>query len=177
MFSESSRFLARGGKSARVMKTALVLLALSMAAGCSQASGRPARLSDGGYSLSCKGPLSDCLRHAEHLCHDEGYTVAEARDVHQVLGAETGQSRVVIQKSDATIYCGDAPRPAIHLQREPADPLPAPAAAPAPAAPVKAPTPACVPGSAQACVGPAGCSGGQVCAADGTHFEACDCGK
>lgn len=171
----SSRFLASGGKSGRVMKTALALL-LSLTAACSQSSGRPARLADGGYSLSCKGPLSDCLHHAEHLCHDEGYTVREARDVHQVLGAETGQSRVVIQKSDATIYCGDAPRPEIHLVREPeATPAPPPPSAPPP--PVKAAAPACVPGATQACIGPAGCSGGQACAADGTHFEACDCGK
>jgi hypothetical protein len=33
-----------------------------------------------------------------------------------------------------------------------------------------------VPGATQACVGPGGCSGGQVCAADGGRFEACDCG-
>jgi hypothetical protein len=179
MFSRSSRFLAGGGKSARVMKPALLLLALSTTAACSQSSGRPARLSDGGYSLSCKGPLSDCLRHAEHLCHDEGYTVTEARDVHQLLGAETGQSRVLIQKSDATVYCGDAPHPTIRLQREPTSPAPAPVPTPAlaPAAPVKAPTSACIPGATQACVGPAGCSGGQTCAADGAHFEACDCGK
>jgi hypothetical protein len=160
------------------MKPALVLLALSMTAACSQSSGRPARLADGGYSLSCKGPLTECLHHAEHLCHDQGYTITEARDVHQVLGAETGQSRIVLQKSDATIYCGDAPRPAIHLVREPASELVAPASsASAPPAPEKPPTPACVPGATQACVGPGGCSGGQACAANGTRFEACDCAK
>jgi hypothetical protein len=179
----SSRFWGGGGKTPHVMKPALVLLALSMTVACSHGSGRPARLADGGYSLSCKGPLTECLHHAEHLCHDQGYTVSEARDVNQVLGAETGQSRIVIQKSDATIYCGDAPRPAIHLVRQPETEVggaPAPAAKvapPASPAPAKAPTLACVPGATQACVGPGGCNGGQACAADGTRFEACDCGK
>jgi len=35
---------------------------------------------------------------------------------------------------------------------------------------------ACVPGATQACVGPGGCQGGQVCADDGSKFLACDCG-
>ncbi|MEQ9073028.1 MAG: hypothetical protein RLP09_04175 [Sandaracinaceae bacterium] len=33
----------------------------------------------------------------------------------------------------------------------------------------------CVPGESQACVGAAGCSGGQRCNDDGTAFEACLC--
>jgi hypothetical protein len=33
----------------------------------------------------------------------------------------------------------------------------------------------CVPGASVACVGPGGCSGGQVCSADGTSFGTCDC--
>jgi hypothetical protein len=141
---------------------------------CSHGTGSPARQADGGYSLSCKGPLSDCLHHAERLCRDAGYTVAEARDVREVLGGETGQSRVLIQKSDATVYCGThAPRPPIELKREP-EPV-AVTAAPAPAPPK--PAPVCVPGATQACVGPAGCNGGQTCSVDGSHFETCDCGS
>ena len=34
----------------------------------------------------------------------------------------------------------------------------------------------CAPGRSVACVGPAGCSGGQVCDASGTKFAACICG-
>jgi hypothetical protein len=141
------------------------------------------RQADGGYSLSCKGPLSDCLRHAERLCRDEGYTVTEGRDVRDLAGHESGQSQVLIEKSNATIYCGShAPRPPIELKRESApEPAPAvvaaPAPAPAPPAPAPTPAPACVPGSSQACIGPAGCSGGQACASDGTRFEPCNCGK
>jgi hypothetical protein len=127
--------------------------------------------------LSCKSPLSDCLHHAEHLCRDAGYTVAEARDVREFVGHESGQSHVLIQKSDATIYCGThASRPPIELKREPepAAAPPAPAAAPAPA---PKPAPACVPGSTQACIGPAGCTGGQACNAAGTGFDPCNCGS
>ena len=155
------------------MSRPIWLLALLLSAACSTRTGRPVRLGDGGYSLSCKGPLSDCLHHAEHLCKDDGYTVAEARDVREFVGHESGQSHVLIQKSDATIYCGThAPRPPIELKREPE-----PAAAPPPPPPPAAkPAPACVPGSSQACIGPAGCTGGQACSADGTRYDPCNCG-
>jgi hypothetical protein len=153
---------------------ALFALLLPVLACSGGGSGRPARLADGGYSLSCKGPLSDCLRHAERLCKDQGYTVQEARDVLDKFGPDNGQSQVVVEKSDATIHCGkSAPQAPIHLEREtelPATPAPT-ASSPAAAAPR-----ACVPGSTQACVGPAGCSGGQACSADGTRFDPCNCG-
>lgn len=157
--------------------TWLVLFALTAA--CSSGTGRPIRLGDGSYSLSCKGPLTNCLKHAERLCKDEGYTVSEGRDVQDRAGSASGQSQVVIQKSDATIHCGkQAARPPIELKR--AEPLPAPAPAPPPpaAAPAPAPKPAalCVPGSTQACVGPAGCTGGQACNPDGSGYEPCNCG-
>lgn len=140
------------------------------------------RQADGGYSLSCKGPLSDCLRHAERLCRDKGYTVTEGRNIRDLAGHESGQSQVLIETSNATIYCGasHATRAPIELKREtplePAAPI-ATAPTPAPAPPAPAPAPACVPGSSQACVGPAGCSGGQACKADGTGYEPCNCGK
>jgi hypothetical protein len=35
----------------------------------------------------------------------------------------------------------------------------------------------CVAGMSIACVGPAGCQGGQICKADGTGYEACICGS
>jgi len=43
--------------------------------------------------------------------------------------------------------------------------------------PPPAPSPACIPGATQACVGPGGCSGGQVCRPDGTGYGGCDCGS
>jgi hypothetical protein len=151
------------------MLRAVWFLVLLLPTACSHGSGKPVRQADGGYSLSCTGALSDCLHHAEHLCGDEGYIVAEARDVRRLLGHEAGQSQILIAKSDATVYCGaHAPRPPIELKREPT-PAPTPPAA-------KPPAPACVPGATQACIGPAGCNGGQACAADGTRYEPCNCG-
>jgi hypothetical protein len=157
------------------------LVFLVLTAACSAGTGRPVRLADGGYSLSCKGPLTNCLRHAERLCKGEGYTVDEARDVQELAGHKSGQSQVLLQKSDATIHCGSrAPRPPIELKRPPE---PAPAATPVEVAPPSAaappPKPAalCVPGATQTCVGPAGCSGGQACQPDGSGYDACNCGN
>lgn len=152
-------------------------LLLVLLSACGSSRGGPVKQPDGAYALACKSPLSDCLRHAERVCKDQGYWVSEARDVRELLGHEQGQSRVLIEKSDATIYCGTrAASGQIRLVRpEPEVPATAPTASTAPAEPA-APKPTCVPGASQACVGPAGCSGGQVCAVDGTHFESCDCG-
>lgn len=156
----------------------LMLPLATLALGCSRGgSGRPSRLADGGYSLACKGPLSDCLRHAEQLCKDQGYTVREARDLRELFGHEAGQSRVVVERSDATIYCGQsAPREPIRLVREPEAAMTLPAK-PAPATPPAAAARVCVPGATQACVGPGGCSGGQSCADDGSRFGDCNCGS
>jgi len=140
---------------------------------CSHRAGAPVRQPDGGYALACKSPLSDCLRHAEQLCKDQGYTVTDARDVRELLGHESGQSQVLLEKSEATVYCGTSARPprlTRHVDPNASIASAAPAHAPKPA-------PACVPGASQACVGPAGCSGGQTCAPDGARFEACDCGQ
>lgn len=155
-----------------------LLLALGALACSRGGSGAPAKQPDGSYQLSCKGPLSSCLRHAEHVCGDEGYAVTNAHDVRELLGHASGQSQVPVERSDANIVCGAGPeRAPIHLQREdPPAAAPAVAVASSPAVPAN-PAPACVPGSTQACVGPAGCSGGQVCAADGARYEACDCGQ
>jgi hypothetical protein len=159
-----------------MLRALLLLLPLAMALpACSSTPGAPVKQPDGSYALFCKGPLSACLRHAERLCKDEGYTVAEARDVRELLGHESGQSQVMIEKSDATIYCGaHTSRAPIRLTREAEPPSETVVSAAPPPAPK--PAPACVPGASQACVGPAGCTGGQTCAQDGTHFEACDCG-
>lgn len=160
----------------------LTLVFLVLPAACSRGSGAPVRQADGSYSLSCKGPLSDCLRHAERLCRDKGYTVTEGRNIRDLAGHESGQSQVLLETSSATIYCGSvshATRPPVELKRESAPEPVAPVVATpvAPPPPPPAPAPACVPGNSQACVGPAGCSGGQACKADGTGYEPCNCGK
>jgi hypothetical protein len=148
----------------------LASLAALSALACARGSGHSARHADGSYDLTCKGPLVDCLKQAERLCRDQGYTVESGHELQDKLGHESGQSQVTVVRSDATIKCGNASteRPPIKLERPP-EPTPAPVVAPS------APAPACVPGATQACVGPGGCSGGQACAADGTRFERCEC--
>src|SRR4051812_43118368 len=102
------------------MARAFWIVMLLIPAACSASRGSPVRQADGGYALSCRGPLSDCLRHAEHLCRDAGYTIGDARDVRELLGGDSGESKVLIERSDATVYCGThAPRPPIALKREP----------------------------------------------------------
>jgi len=152
---------------ARLVWLGLVLVA------CSSGSGKPARLPDGGYRLSCRGPLSDCLKGAEKICREQGYTIGSARDARELLGHEQGQSQVEVRKSEATIYCGNASPPAAALTA-PAEVAPTSSPAPAPA-PHPDPARVCIPGATQACIGPGGCSGGQACSTDGTHFQACDC--
>ena len=164
------------------MTRGLWLLSLLTPTACSHGSGGPVRQADGGYTLSCKGRLSDCLRHAERLCKDDGYAVSEAHDVRDLAGHEQGQSQILIERSDATVYCGSrglhVKRPPIALTREStiAPVAPTPFKTPAALEPRATPALACVPGSTQACVGPAGCSGGQACAGDGARYEPCNCG-
>ncbi len=161
----------------------LTFLGACLSFACSRGTGAPARQGDGGYQISCKAPLTDCLLQAERTCKDDGYTVTVARDLREMLGSATGQSQVPVQKSDATFYCGKlataTERPMIELKRERplegAKPKEEPTATPS--APPPPPKPACVPGATQSCVGPGGCSGGQACADDGTHFYPCDCGN
>jgi hypothetical protein len=159
------------------------LTSLVVLLGCSGAPKTPAKQADGGYHLACRGSLSDCLHGAERICREQGYSVASARDTRELLGHESGESRIEIRKSEATIYCGSAvppaERPMVELKREPtttdAVPSAPPAATTAPTA--APPARACVPGATQACVGPGGCSGGQACAEDGMRFESCNCSQ
>ena len=142
---------------------------------CSGSSDQPPRQPDGSYLLACKGPLSDCLKRAERLCRDQSYFISDARDERELLGHESGESRVEVRKSEAVVFCGKPPsvgkRPMVEIEHEPVSPPPS--ARPTEPQP---PPRACTPGATQACVGPAGCSGGQACAADGSRFEPCNCG-
>jgi hypothetical protein len=149
-----------------------LLVSLVGLAGCSRGAEAPPQQPDGGYRLSCVGPLTECLERADKLCKDEGYSVM-GQDTHEMLGHEQGQSQVEVRKSEATVYCGKPKsgqeRSFVETKRD--------KLVSATPAPEKAPPLACVPGSTQACVGPGGCKGGQACASDGSRFETCDCSK
>src|SRR5689334_18039251 len=94
----------------RCVLTLLLPLALGSAA-CSHSSGEPAKQPDGSYQLSCTGPLTDCLQRVERICKDEGYVVVEARDHHELLGHEQGQSQIDERKSEAIVFCGGSTKP------------------------------------------------------------------
>lgn len=149
-----------------------LFVSLLTLAACSNAPHPPAKQPDGSYDLSCRGRLTLCLRQAERVCGDDGYTVQTARDVRELLGHKQGQSQIGVERSDATIFCGTAEKEApIRLKREEQQETELPSV------PLSPRLQACVPGATQACVGPGGCTGGQVCSSDGARFESCDCGS
>jgi len=175
-----------------------VALALSLVACAKPSNHAEQRLPDGTTVLECELSLRTCLAEAERVCRGESYTVLAANHVVRHYGADTGDSKVVLQSSSARVRCLSrgaeppsvtedrraklgqgakasalpAPRPktAPALQAQP-KPVPRTAESSAPAKSVL-----CVPGASQACVGPGGCQGGQVCLADGSGLGACDCG-
>ncbi len=168
-------------------------LALVVAACASRAGVQTTRLPDGTVKLNCEGGLPNCLALAEDVCKGNPYEVLRARDQRDRYGPEMGTGQVEVRSSEAIVRCGkrgQPPPPSAHLDEAPAfrlrrpdappvDPNAAPAApAPTAAAPAPiaaAPLPrACVPGSTQACVGPAKCEGGQSCLPDGSAYGPCD---
>jgi hypothetical protein len=125
---------------------------------------------DGIYHLKCKTTLQVCLHQAEVLCHEERYAVLRAFDLHEYAGdsVQPTESR----SSEAFVRCGARGSWGDENKALMASPLLAPPSAP-PAAP---PARLCTPGASQACVGAAGCKGGQACAPDGNALGPCDCG-
>jgi hypothetical protein len=129
------------------------------------------RRPDGITHLTCKTSLQVCLNEAEALCGHRNYAVTRASDSHELKGDSVYPTE--FRTSEAFVCCvlGSGWGDQNH------DPLAAPLCfAPPTALPAAPPSRACAPGASQACVGPAGCKGGQVCAPDGAAFGVCDCG-
>lgn len=128
-------------------------------------------------------PLDQCLgQTADNACDKRAYFVV--RGVSDVNLRGRSEAPDAVRSSEAVVRCatgnswGDEAKQLMNGE-------PAAAAATtssAPKAPAPAPTiptaPAtvCAPGSTQACIGSAGCHGGQACKADGSGYEPCDCG-
>ncbi|HEY2728843.1 MAG TPA: hypothetical protein VGK52_02815 [Polyangia bacterium] len=154
---------------------ALGAFALALA-GCATARVSAERRPDGSEHLRCRTALPACLVEAERLCEGRHYIVLRALDEHDHRGSQLYDD---VRTSEAIVRCGPpmAWPPGVEPMALPAEtgagpPAPPPSAS----APSPAPPRACVPGSTQACVGPAGCQGGQACLADGAGFGPCDCG-
>jgi hypothetical protein len=162
-------------------KIAAFALAGSMLA-CARPAFEQQRLADGSFQFKCDDRLSACLSHADQVCKGGPFVVEGGWDEPKMSGVD--QNRVETHRSQVRVRCIH-PRalanPPFRTVRAPtaAHVAPGEAKASPPTAPAKAPVPAraCVPGASQACVGPAGCSGGQACLADGSGFGSCDCGS
>jgi hypothetical protein len=166
-----------------VSKLRVATLAILLAAGvlgCSRQAVQPERLPNGTFSFKCDEELWVCLSHVRDVCKDGPYEVLSGHEEPRMHGVD--ESRVESHRSRAIVRClrpGQevklaSPAP-VHAPRVvhavPGKPLP-------PRAPRPTPVPrACVPGATQACVGPAACTGGQACVADGSGFGPCDCGS
>jgi len=140
--------------------------------GCSSV--EASKLPTGGYRIQCEKGMADCVARAENLCGGKGYTILGGRNATHQIGGSSSNYQSVLFVGELEIICG-----AVKIEEpvcKAAPKLPAPAVEPLPAAGAPTGAPACVPGASQACVGAAGCQGGQVCLADGSGFGACDCG-
>jgi hypothetical protein len=139
---------------------------------CSRQGVQTTKLPDGTRELTCSLPLWKCLLHVDDFCKGVSYEVLYASDEQLVYGSQA--SAVEGRRSHAVLRClkpgaslPDAPPPVADV---------APATPEKPTPPPPAPPPSCVPGTTQACVGAAACSGGQACLRDGSGFGPCDCG-
>jgi hypothetical protein len=137
------------------------------------------RLGDGHYRVQCSHRLLQCLEPAAKACSASGYEIVNAEERREVAGPEPLQTEVL--KSVAEVRCRQA-RSLFGGDSEPSARPASSASAPAPAsaAPAIAPVatataPRCVPGTSLACGAVTGCSGAQICAADGASFGPCEC--
>jgi hypothetical protein len=144
--------------------------ALLVAFGCAVHQGVD-RLPNGDLHVACSGSLANCLvRVAEH-CPEHGYDVVTGSEHREETGAPPEQQEIL--RSEATVRC----RKSVPLfGRDPNKPS-APSVVVVTASASAAPSgpPRCVPGVSQACTMTTGCSGAQVCVADGSHFGPCEC--
>jgi hypothetical protein len=143
-----------------------LLAVVCVAVSCTSSSVERRRLADGSWHFTCRLPMDECVRHFETVCMDKRYRILNAQSRREVRDVDPGTREY--RTSDITAICD---RDAAELQVAAASVPPPPLISPP-----RAPAPACVPGATQACVGPAGCAGGQVCRNDGSGYGPCDCG-
>jgi hypothetical protein len=152
--------------------TGLVGFLAALALGCATSPAVKTELSpDGVYHFTCRTTLQMCLNQAEVVCHNERYAVLRAFDLHDYAGDSVQPTET--RHSEAFVRCGARGTWGEENKALMASPL---FATPS-ATPAASPARLCTPGASQACVGAAGCKGGQACAADGNALGPCDCGS
>jgi len=127
------------------------------------------RLADGSWQITCKLPMDDCIRRIEEVCNDKRYRIVSGQSKNVIRDVPPGTREY--RTSELTVLCTDQDT----SEATTAGPGPLPSG-PTLSRPDGGPSSGCVPGASQACVGPAGCQGGQACRPDGSGFGACDCG-
>jgi hypothetical protein len=144
----------------------VIVLGALGALGCATAGGSegPTRINDDTYRVRCDAPLATCL--ARFSSCPKGFTVVEGRETRDRRGPEPLPD--VSVDSEAVLRC----RRVALLGGSRDDQTSA-----TPPAGERTAVPAtCFPGSTQACLGPAACSGAQTCLPGGAAFGPCDCG-
>jgi hypothetical protein len=135
-------------------------------------------LPDGTRELTCRHTLPQCLSHVDDVCKGNSYEVLYATDTQKIYGSPSS-NEVESRTSQAVVHCLGPHQKAMGEQTAAAgSAASAPPEGPAPVTALVAPAGprVCVPGATQACVGIAGCTGGQACLHDGSGFGECDCG-
>src|SRR5579859_4420109 len=136
-----------------------LLMVASVVVSCTPSSVERSRLPDGSWHVTCRLPMDECIRHFEAVCMDKRYRILSAQSRREVRDVDPGTREY--RTSDITAICDRDAAETLAAATLPPPPTALAASAPRPAGP------ACVPGASQACVGSAGCSGGQVCRNDG----------
>lgn len=170
------------------------LCGFGMLASCAANPVERKQLADGSWRITCQLPMDACVRQLEIVCPEKRYRILggqsqrELRDVEPVVReSRTSELTAVCDHHGGdALFGGTATSTSLSapVGSAPVGAVPwvvgsvTPPVAAAPAASTTAPAlpKACVPGSTQACVGTAGCAGGQTCRSDGSGFGACDCG-
>lgn len=134
--------------------------------GCAKAN--VTTMPSGDHRIVCERGMKLCISRAEKICGDDGYMIVSGTTKKHLLGGSSSSYREMAESAELVVSCGDeAPEPKADEVKY--VPLP-----PRTDEPVR--SQACVPGATQVCVGAGACQGGQICAADGSAFGACDCG-
>ena len=90
------------------MKKSLILISLTVLAGCSSMHSRQAN-NDGTHTLSChsiNGTNENCIKHAEKVC-SEGFSVVESQS-HTIEHASNGDGFYMPPKHVMTVLCKSA---------------------------------------------------------------------
>jgi hypothetical protein len=131
-------------------------------AACGAPEFRSQTLADGSRSFECELPMDQCVRLAQDSCRHQRFRILSGSSETRVRDAPPYEQ--AYHTSRLRLRCtNDGGQPWLLGEESQAE---------AGAAPGRV----CAGGDTRACVGSAGCAGGQSCLPDGSGFGACDCG-